>query len=60
MNVLAVLTGTASGGMAIALNALGDTFLRLGAEHGIDPALMHRITRSAPARSTLFLTMVRS
>ena len=44
MNVLAGLTGTASGGMAIALNALGDTFLRLGAEHGIDPALMHRIT----------------
>ena len=44
MNVLAGLTGTASGGMAIALNALGDTFLRLGAEHGVDPALMHRIT----------------
>jgi H+/gluconate symporter-like permease len=44
MNVLAGLTGTASGGMAIALNALGDTFLRLGAEYGVDPALMHRIT----------------
>ena len=44
MNVLAGLTGTASGGMAIALNALGDTFLRLAAEHGIDPALMHRVT----------------
>jgi H+/gluconate symporter-like permease len=44
MNVLAGLTGTASGGMAIALNALGDTFLRLGAEHGVDPALMHRVT----------------
>ncbi len=44
MNVLAGLTGTASGGMAIALNALGDTFLRLGAEQGVDPALMHRIT----------------
>ena len=40
----ALLTGTASGGMAIALNALGDTFLRLGAEHGVDPALMQRIT----------------
>ena len=44
MNVLAGLTGTASGGMAIALDALGDTFMRLASEHGIDPALMHRIT----------------
>lgn len=44
MNILAGLTGTASGGMAIALNALGDTFLRLAAENGIDPALMHRVT----------------
>ena len=43
MNVLAGLTGSASGGMAIALNALGDTFMRLAAEHGIDPALMHRV-----------------
>jgi hypothetical protein len=44
MNVLAGLTGTASGGMAIALNALGDSFMRLAAEHGIDPALRHRLT----------------
>jgi H+/gluconate symporter-like permease len=44
MNVLAGLTGTASGGMAITLNALGDTFMRLAAEQGIDPALMHRLT----------------
>ena len=44
MNILAGLTGTASGGMAIALNALGGTFLSLAAEHGIDPALMHRVT----------------
>lgn len=44
MNVLAGLTGSASGGMTIALDALGDTYLRLAAEHGIDPALMHRIT----------------
>jgi H+/gluconate symporter-like permease len=39
MNVLAGLTGTASGGMAIALYALGDDFIRLGAEYGIDPEL---------------------
>ncbi|MBR0839908.1 GntP family permease [Bradyrhizobium liaoningense] len=44
MNVLAGLTGTASGGMAIVLNAFGDDFLRLGAEHHIAPELMHRIT----------------
>ena len=44
MNVLAGLTGTASGGMAIALNALGDHFVTLAREHGINPELMHRIT----------------
>ena len=44
MNVLAGLTGTASGGMAIVLNAFGDDFLRLATEHHIDPQLMHRIT----------------
>ena len=44
MNALAALTGTASGGMAIALNALGSEYMRLALEHGIDPALMHRLT----------------
>jgi len=44
MNMLAGLTGSASGGMTIALNALGDTYLRLAAQHGIDPSLMHRVT----------------
>lgn len=44
MNVLAAMTGSASGGMTIALDALGDTYLRLAAENGIDPALMHRIS----------------
>jgi H+/gluconate symporter-like permease len=42
-NVLAALTGSASGGLTIALDALGDTYLRLAAEAGIDPALMHRV-----------------
>jgi H+/gluconate symporter-like permease len=42
-NVLAALTGSASGGLTIALDALGGTYLRLAAEHGIDPALMHRV-----------------
>jgi H+/gluconate symporter-like permease len=44
MNVLAGLTGTASGGMAIALDALGDSFMALSAQYGIDPELMHRLT----------------
>ena len=42
-NILSALTGSASGGLTIALDALGPTYLRLAAEHGIDPALMHRV-----------------
>jgi H+/gluconate symporter-like permease len=42
-NVLAALTGSASGGMTIALDALGDTYMRIATEQGIDPALMHRV-----------------
>jgi H+/gluconate symporter-like permease len=43
VNVLAALTGSASGGLTIALDALGGTYLSLAAEQGIDPALMHRV-----------------
>ncbi|HEX5998351.1 MAG TPA: GntP family permease [Hyphomicrobiaceae bacterium] len=46
-NVLAALTGSASGGMTIALDALGDTYMRLAAEAGIDPALLHRVAALA-------------
>ena len=42
-NILAALTGSASGGMTIALDTLGETYLRLAAEHGIEPALLHRV-----------------
>ena len=42
-NLLAALTGSASGGLTIALDALGSTYMRLAAEHGINPALLHRI-----------------
>lgn len=42
-NVLAALTGSASGGLTIALDALGPTYMRIAAEQGIDPALMHRV-----------------
>ncbi|KAB0565564.1 GntP family permease [Brucella pituitosa] len=44
MNALAALTGTASGGMAIALNALGEQYMQLAVEYGINPELMHRLT----------------
>ena len=42
-NILSALTGSASGGLTIALDALGSTYLKLAAEHGIDPALLHRV-----------------
>ena len=42
-NVLAALTGSASGGLTIALDALGQTYMEIAARTGIDPALMHRV-----------------
>ena len=42
-NVLAALTGSASGGLTIALDALGDTYMKLAAQTGIAPALLHRV-----------------
>jgi H+/gluconate symporter-like permease len=43
VNVLSALTGSASGGLTIALDTLGETYRRLALEQGIDPALMHRV-----------------
>ena len=42
-NVLAALTGSASGGLTIALDALGDTYLALAKNVGMNPALLHRV-----------------
>lgn len=42
-NILAALTGSASGGLTIALDALGETYVDLAARTGIDLALMHRV-----------------
>jgi H+/gluconate symporter-like permease len=42
-NLLAALTGSASGGLTIALDALGETYMQLAATNDIDPALMHRV-----------------
>ncbi|MBO0716977.1 MAG: GntP family permease [Rhizobiales bacterium] len=42
-NVLAALTGSASGGLTIALDALGQTYMTIAAQTGLNPALMHRV-----------------
>ncbi len=41
--LLSALTGSASGGLTIALDALGPTFLERGLAAGIDPGLLHRV-----------------
>lgn len=46
-SVLAGLTGSASGGMVIALDALGAEYLALALENGIDPAVLHRVVALA-------------
>ncbi|WP_439577958.1 GntP family permease [Elioraea sp.] len=47
VNVLAGMTGSASGGMSIALKTLGPTYLELGQAAGIAPDLLHRVTTVA-------------
>ena len=42
-NLLSAITGSASGGLTIALDALGATYMRIATQQGIDPALLHRI-----------------
>jgi len=42
-NVLAALTGSASGGLTIALDALGPTYMAIASQMAINPALMHRV-----------------
>jgi H+/gluconate symporter-like permease len=42
-NLLAALTGSASGGLTIALDTLGQTYMEIAAQSGLDPALMHRV-----------------
>ena len=43
VNILAALTGSASGGLTIALDALGANFMELAAALGIAPELLHRV-----------------
>ncbi|MFZ7103397.1 MAG: GntP family permease [Peptococcaceae bacterium] len=43
VNVLAGITGSASGGMSIALEAMGQRYLEWGNEVGLNPELLHKI-----------------
>ena len=47
VNLLAGITGSASGGMSIALQALGSTYLEMGRAANIAPELLHRVTSIA-------------
>jgi H+/gluconate symporter-like permease len=47
VNLLAGMTGSASGGMSIALQTLGSTYLEMGRVAGIAPELLHRVTSIA-------------
>lgn len=46
-NVLAGITGSASGGMSIALGAMGDAFYQAAIVRGIDPQVLHRVVAIA-------------
>lgn len=47
VNVLAGITGSASGGMSIALEALGETYLQLAQAAQVSPELLHRVAAIA-------------
>jgi AI-2E family transporter len=42
-NLLAALTGSASGGLTIALDALSGEFVARASDAGLDPSLLHRV-----------------
>ncbi|SLM91057.1 GntP family permease [Brevibacterium yomogidense] len=45
--VISGVTGSASGGLAITLEAFGDQFAQMAAAQGIDPAIIHRAVATA-------------
>jgi H+/gluconate symporter-like permease len=47
VNVLSAMTGSASGGMSIALDALGSTYVQLANQTGVSLEAMHRVTAVA-------------
>ncbi len=44
VNVLSAMTGSASGGMSIALDALGPTYVQMASDYGVSLEAMHRVT----------------
>ncbi|EGA91033.1 hypothetical protein GPDM_02055 [Planococcus donghaensis MPA1U2] len=53
IQVMAMITGSASGGMGIALSTLGDTFYNLSQTTGINPEVFHRMASVAAGASIL-------
>ena len=54
VNILSAVTGSASGGMSIALEALGPTYVQLAEAQNISLEAMHRVTSiSSGALDTL-------
>ncbi|WP_339515607.1 GntP family permease [Pseudomonas sp. RL_15y_Pfl2_60] len=47
VNILAGITGSASGGMSIALKTLGEQYMTLATSAGISPELLHRVAAMA-------------
>jgi H+/gluconate symporter-like permease len=47
VNILAGITGSASGGLSIALEVMGSRYLELARAQGISPELLHRIASMA-------------
>ncbi|SHH22382.1 H+/gluconate symporter [Thermosyntropha lipolytica DSM 11003] len=47
VNILAGITGSASGGMSIALQTLGTTYVEMARDAGVSLELMHRVTSVA-------------
>ncbi len=47
VNLMAGITGSASGGMSIALGILGKSYLEMGTAAGISPELLHRVAAIA-------------
>ena len=47
VNIMAGITGSAAGGLGLALGMLGKTYAEAGAAAGIDPELLHRVAAIA-------------
>jgi len=43
VNIMAGITGSAAGGLGLALGMLGETYAEMGAAAGINPELLHRV-----------------